>query len=74
MPGNEMNFFVGYGTDLKFIGRTVIRKVRPHFPREEIPSMEVIGYTADSKMMDDSPEEDDETGEETDEETDEGLD
>lgn len=56
MPGNEMNFFAGYGTDLKFIGRTVIRKVRPHFPREEIPSMEVIGYTADSRMMDNAPE------------------
>jgi phage protein D len=54
-PGNEMALWMGYGTNLKHIGRTVIRKVRPNYPRDEMPSVEVIGYTKDSAMMDNSP-------------------
>jgi phage protein D len=54
-PGNEMALWLGYGTALKCIGRVVIRKVRPNYPRDEMPSVVVIGYTKDSAMMDNSP-------------------
>lgn len=54
-PGNEMSLWLGYGTNLRHVGRVVIRKVRPNFPRDEIPSVEVIGYTKDSAMMDNAP-------------------
>lgn len=54
-PGNEMSLWMGYGTSLRHIGRVVIRKVRPNYPRDEMPSVEVVGYTKDSAMMDNSP-------------------
>jgi phage protein D len=54
-PGNEMSLWMGYGTNLRHVGRVVIRKVRPNFPRDDIPSVEVIGYTKDSAMMDNAP-------------------
>lgn len=54
-PGNEMALWMGYGTQLSYIGRTVIRKVRPNYPRDEMPSIEVVGYSKDSAMMDNSP-------------------
>lgn len=54
-PGNEMSLWLGYGTKLRHIGRVIIRKVRPNFPRDDIPSVEVIGYTKDSVMMDNAP-------------------
>lgn len=54
-PGNEMSLWLGYGTKLRYVGRVVIRKVRPNFPRDDIPSVEVIGYTKDSAMMDNAP-------------------
>ena len=56
LPGNEIDLWLGYGPNLKHVGRTIIRKVRPSFPRgDEIPSVEVIGYTKDSAMMDSAP-------------------
>jgi phage protein D len=54
-PGNEMSLWAGYGTKLRHIGRVVIRKVRPNFPRNEIPTVEVIGYSKDSVMIDNAP-------------------
>lgn len=54
-PGNEMTLALGYGTKLRHIGRVLIRKVRPNFPRSDIPTVEVIGYTKDSVMMDNAP-------------------
>jgi phage protein D len=54
-PGNEMSLWLGYGTNLRHVGRVIIRKVRPNFPRDDIPSVEVIGYTKDSAMMDNAP-------------------
>ncbi len=54
-PGNEMSLWLGYGTKLTHVGRVIIRKVRPNYPRSEIPSVEVIGYTKDSAMMDNAP-------------------
>lgn len=55
-PGNEISLSLGYGTQLKHVGRAIIRKIRPRYPREEIPSVEVIAYTKDSVMMDHAPE------------------
>lgn len=54
-PGNEMTLALGYGTSLTHVGRVIIRKVRPNYPRNEIPTVEVIGYTKDSAMMNNSP-------------------
>lgn len=54
-PGNEMSLWLGYGTSLRHVGRVIIRKVRPSYPRDDIPTVEVVGYTKDSVMMDNAP-------------------
>lgn len=55
-PGNEITVAFGYGPNLKHVGRAVIRKNRPTFPSNSIPLIEVIAYTKDVLMMDNSPE------------------
>lgn len=54
-PGNEVSIYMGYGGDLTHIGRVRIYKVRPTFPQEEMPSIEITGYTRDHEMMHNSP-------------------
>lgn len=55
-PGNEMSIWAGYGTDLKHIGRVKIAKYRPNWPEgDEMPMIEVIGYSKDHDMMDNEP-------------------
>lgn len=56
LPGNEVSVWMGYGPLLQHVGRAIIRKVKPSFPANGIPSMEVIAYTKDSMMSDTSPE------------------
>lgn len=57
-PGNQMNIWMGYGTGtLEHIGRVVLQRLRPNFPQNGMPTIEVQGYTLDAKMMDNSPEE-----------------
>lgn len=55
-PGNLITVRMGYGSDLKHIGGAIIRKVRPNYPRDDIPTVEVIAYSKDSLMMDNAPE------------------
>ena len=55
-PGNEMSIFMGYGTQLKHIGRVFLVKQRPQFPTDGMPVLNVVGYTKDHKMMDNAPE------------------
>lgn len=55
-PGNEISLSMGYGTQLRHIGRAVIRRTRPNFPRDSVPTIEVIAYTKDALMMDNAPE------------------
>lgn len=55
-PGNLVTVSMGYGTELRHIGGAIIRKVLPNFPRDDIPSVEVVAYTKDSVMMDNAPE------------------
>ena len=55
-PGNEMSIFLGYGQNLVHIGRVVITKVRPTFPQDGMPTIQVIGYSKDTQMMDNAPE------------------
>jgi phage protein D len=54
-PGNEVSIFMGYGGSLTHIGRVRIYKVRPTFPQNEMPTIEIIGYTRDHEMMHNSP-------------------
>lgn len=56
MPGNDLSIWMGYGAQLNHIGRVVIRKMRPTYPSNGPPTIEVIGYTADSLMADSAPE------------------
>lgn len=56
VPGNEMSLWMGYGPLLRHVGRCIIRKIRPSFPANGMPTMEVIAYTKDSMMSDSSPE------------------
>lgn len=53
--GNELDILMGYGTELEYIGRILTRRIRYHFPAAEFPTFVVSGYTADAKMMDNSP-------------------
>lgn len=55
-PGNEISLSLGYGTKLTHVGRAIIRKIRPTYPRDGIPTVEVVAYTKDSVMMDHAPE------------------
>jgi len=55
-PGNEMSIYMGYGDDLSHIGRVVIIKQVPNFPQDGEPTLQVVGYTADTRMMDNAPE------------------
>lgn len=56
LPGNDVSLWGGYGNSLKHIGRCVIRKVIPTFPRSGAPTLEVIAYTPDAQMADTGPE------------------
>lgn len=55
-PGNEIFLWMGYGSDLRPIGRAIIAKHRPDFPTDGMPMLQVVGYTKDHKMMDNAPE------------------
>jgi phage protein D len=56
-PGNEISIEYGYfGAVLDAVGRAVVRKIRPIFPRAGVPILEVIAYTKDCLMMDSAPE------------------
>lgn len=56
MPGNNVALFLGYGPKLRHVGSAVIRRVRPIFPANSAPTMEIVAYTADSLMMATGPE------------------
>jgi phage protein D len=53
--GSELDVLMGYGSELEFMGRVITRRVDYRFPADEPPGFTVTGYTADSKMMDNSP-------------------
>lgn len=53
--GNEMSIFMGYGSDLKHIGRVIITRPRPVWPQNDMPTISIVGYTKDSKMMNNAP-------------------
>jgi phage protein D len=55
LPGNEISVYMGYGGELGYIGRAVIYKHRPHFPRDGMPTIEIIGYSKSHEMMHNSP-------------------
>lgn len=56
-PGNEMSIWLGYGTqELEHIGRVILRRTTWDFPRDGTPKINVMGYTLDSRMMDNEPE------------------
>lgn len=55
-PGNEITISFGYGTSLKHIGRAIIQKMRPTYPTNDVPIIEVVAYTKDTVMMDNAPE------------------
>jgi phage protein D len=56
MPGNAISLELGYGPKLRHVGSAIIRRVRPVFPADGPPKLEVVAYTADSLMSDSSPE------------------
>ena len=58
-PNNEVNIYMGYGAEvsLTHIGRVVIIRNIPYYPPDGMPTIQVVGYTKDVKMMDNSPEE-----------------
>jgi len=54
--GNEISLWMGYGADLSYIGRTIIEKARPTFPKAgAIPTIDLVAYTKDRKMMLNAP-------------------
>jgi phage protein D len=55
-PGNEISFFFGYKEPLPHVGRIKIVRQVPDFPEEGLPTLEVMGYTREWEMMDNSPE------------------
>lgn len=57
--GNAMSIFGGYaGSQLEHIGRVRLAAPTFHFPKSGEPSIELVGYTRDHEMMDNSPDKD----------------
>jgi phage protein D len=55
-PGNEVAVWMGYGTELEFVGRGLIRKQVPNFPQSGMPTIQAVAFTKDVLMMDNEPE------------------
>ena len=55
-PGHEVHVKMGYGVNLHYVGRAIIRRVRKLFPEGGgIPTMSITAYSKDSIMMDNQP-------------------
>jgi phage protein D len=50
-PGNALDVFMGYGTDLRFIGRGEIVRHLPRFPADDVPTLDVVAYDRTHRMM-----------------------
>lgn len=55
-PGNELGLWLGYGNALEWIGGAEIVRPKPNFPRSDMPTLQVVAYTRDHRMMDNEPE------------------
>lgn len=53
--GNTIGLFGGYGAHIKHIGHAVVRRVRTVYPQNGQPTMQIVGYSRDSEMADNSP-------------------
>lgn len=56
-PGNEVALYAGYGSqgNLDYVGRAIIIDPVHDFPESGNPSVEVVAYTKDKRMMDSAP-------------------
>lgn len=54
-PGNELSIWFGYVGSLRYIGAVRIVRIKPNWPADDMPSIEVVGYTRDREMMNNSP-------------------
>lgn len=54
-PGNEMDLWFGYGTQIDHVGRVIIVRPEIDFPRSGMPKITVKGYTKDMLMMQNTP-------------------
>lgn len=54
-PGNEIAVWMGYGSELEYVGRGIIRKQVPNFPQNGMPTIQSVAFTADVLMMDNEP-------------------
>ena len=56
-PGNEMEIYMGYGAArVRLIGRVVLLKPMPRFPKDGMPVLEITGYTKSYLMKEQRPE------------------
>jgi phage protein D len=55
-PGNEVAVWMGYGNELEYIGRAILRKQTPNFPQNGMPTIRAVAFTKDVLMMDNEPE------------------
>lgn len=54
--GNTIRLWGGFFGELKFIGGAIVEKIRPTFPAgNQMPTIEIVAYTADKAMMRNSP-------------------
>jgi phage protein D len=54
-PGNELDIWCGYGTQLSFIGRVIICKPELSFVQDGMPTITIKGYTKDILMTQNKP-------------------
>lgn len=57
--GNVIKLWAGFN-ELKYIGAAIIEKVRPYFPSDGMPTIDIVAYSADRLMMRNSPDSSDE--------------
>jgi phage protein D len=51
LPGSTIDHYFGYGTDLRWVGRTVVRGYNPLLTTAEICTLELTGYDGSFLLM-----------------------
>lgn len=50
-PGNEVELRLGYGSDLRFVGRGEIVRHLPNFPQDDAPTLTIKAWDRSHRMM-----------------------
>jgi len=58
LPGHELALWIGYGPELKWVGRAVIVNSKGNFPLDGMPTMDIVAYSYSHYMQEVRPDPD----------------